>query len=196
MLQHSENINEIAAALSKAQAAIKGAKRESDNPYFKSRYADLASVWESVRKPLTDAGLSVVQSVSTQESGRVCVTTMLVHTSGQWFRDTASGTPKDDGPQALGSLVTYLRRYSLAAVAGVAPEDDDGEAAEGRSKSPAKAVPVEPKGFSAWWATITALSSLPELEAAWSAAKVEHKRYAVEARADEWQLLKEKVGRS
>lgn len=128
----SDQINELGAALAKAQKAIKGAKKDSDNPFFKSKYADLAAVSDACREQLADNGIAVVQTPSATDDGRVSVTTMFVHTSGQWIQDTLTVKPKDDGPQAMGSVITYLRRYSLAAFAGVAPEDDDGEAAEGR----------------------------------------------------------------
>jgi hypothetical protein len=130
-LTHSDTINELAAALAKAQAAIKGATKDSDNPFFKCKYADLASVREACNGPLTSNGLSVAQTLSA-EGDCIVVTTMLMHTSGQWIRDSLALKPKDDGPQAFGSAATYARRYSLAAIAGVAPEDDDAEAAEGR----------------------------------------------------------------
>jgi hypothetical protein len=138
----SPQINELAAALAKAQAAIKGAVKDSANPFFKSKYADLASVWDACRKPLTDNGLSVAQFPKLQD-GLVVLTTMLMHASGQFLSDDLNAEPKDTSPQGIGSTITYLRRYALAAVAGVAPEDDDGEAAEGRTQavqSRAKAV--------------------------------------------------------
>lgn len=149
-MTHSEAINEIACALAKAQKAIKGAKKDSANPFFKSKYADLASVSDACREPLADHGIAVVQPPATLENGEIAVTTMLVHESGQWMRETLSVKPKDDGPQAMGSVITYLRRYSLAAFAGVAPEDDDAEAAEGRKDgkaAPGVVMTVEaPKG--------------------------------------------------
>jgi hypothetical protein len=125
-------INELAAALAKAQASIKGAVKDSANPFFKSKYADLASVWDACRKPLTDNGLSVVQ-FPRLANGMVEVTTMLMHSSGQFLSDDLNAEPKDTSPQGIGSTITYLRRYALAAVAGVAPEEDDGEAAQGRT---------------------------------------------------------------
>lgn len=145
-MTHSEAINEIACALAKAQKAIKGAKKDSANPFFKSRYADLASVSDACREPLADNGIAVVQPPATLENGEVAVTTMLVHSSGQWMRETLSVKPKDDGPQAMGSVITYLRRYSLAAFAGVAPEDDDAEAAEGRKDGKPAGVAMRVEG--------------------------------------------------
>jgi hypothetical protein len=127
----SEQVNEIASALAKAQKSIKGAVKDADNPFFKSKYADLASVREACYQQLADNGIAVVQTPSS-DGARIAVTTRLMHTSGQWVQDTLTLTPKDDGPQAAGSAITYARRYALAAFVGVAPEDDDGERAEGR----------------------------------------------------------------
>jgi hypothetical protein len=133
-MKQTVEINELAAALAKAQASIKGAVKDSANPFFKSKYADLASVWDACRKPLTDNGLSVVQ-FPRLANGMVEVTTMLMHSSGQFLSDDLNAEPKDTSPQGIGSTITYLRRYALAAVAGVAPEEDDGEAAQGRPDS-------------------------------------------------------------
>jgi len=146
ILTHSEQINEIAAALAKAQGAMAPAIKDANNPFFHSKYADLASVWDACRKPLTGNGLSIVQSPSA-EGTTVKLDTILLHTSGQWMRGTASATAKDDGPQAIGSAITYLRRYALQSFAGVAPEDDDGQAAEGKPATPTAAArrPQAPK---------------------------------------------------
>lgn len=127
----SDSIKELAAALAKAQGEIKGAAKDSANPYFKSRYADLASVWDACREPLAKNGLAVSQFPSA-DGPHVTVETVLMHESGEWMSRELTVTAKEDSPQAIGSAVTYARRYSLAAVVGVAPEDDDGEAAEGR----------------------------------------------------------------
>lgn len=129
----SEGINELAAALAKAQGAIRGAAKDTANTFFKSKYADLASVWEACRGPLTENGLSVVQLPSA-EGAKVTVTTMLAHASGQSITGHLTASAKDDSPQAVGSAITYLRRYGLQSMVGVAPEDDDGEAAQGRGQ--------------------------------------------------------------
>lgn len=135
-MQTSEQINELAAALSKAQAKIIGALKDAANPFFKSKYADLSSVWDAVREPLTANGLSVLQTTSTSESGGVVVTTMLMHSSGQWVRDALELLPKDKSPQGMGSAITYGRRYALAAITGCPQIDDDGEASMGRKSGP------------------------------------------------------------
>lgn len=125
----SEQIGELAAALAKAQAVMQGASKDATNPHFKSKYADLASIWDACRKPLSDNGLAVVQLPVESEVGSVGLTTTLLHSSGQWIQSTVSAPLQQNTAQAVGSAITYLRRYSLAAVAGVAPDDDDGSAA-------------------------------------------------------------------
>ena len=130
-MERSEQINDLAEALAAAQGKIEHAVKDSANPFFKSRYADLASVWEAIRRPLSEHGLSVIQCPSA-EGPRVTITTMLVHRSGQWICSALTVTAKEDAPQAVGSAITYARRYALQSVAGVAPDDDDGEEAQGR----------------------------------------------------------------
>jgi len=127
----SEQVNELFAAQSKAQATILGALKDSANPFFKSKYADLASVWDAVRGPLTDNGLCVIQTIGASDTG-VSVSTLLGHSSGQWISDTLTLMPKDSSPQSVGSAITYGRRYGLAAITGCPQIDDDANAASGR----------------------------------------------------------------
>ena len=158
-MERSETINALAAALAAAQGKIENASKDSANPYFRSRYADLASIWDAIRGPLSEHGLAVVQPVRVEGSS-VTVTTLLAHASGQWISSdltmTAQRQMKDgggweklDSPQAIGSCITYARRYALAAMAGVAPEDDDGEGAQGlrqeqqQRQAPAPSAPQE-----------------------------------------------------
>jgi hypothetical protein len=128
---HSDQINEIAAALAKAQGQIEGASKGKVNPAFRSKYADLASVWDAAREPLSSNGLSVVQIPNKTPEG-VELVTMLLHSSGQWISSRYPIKPVKDDPQGMGSAITYGRRYSLMALVGIAPEDDDGNAASGR----------------------------------------------------------------
>jgi hypothetical protein len=137
----SDQIDQLATALAAAQAVIEGADKGNTNPHFKSKYADLASVWDACRKPLTDNGLSVVQALGSNGDSVTC-TTMLLHKSGQYIRSVFEMTPAQKTPQAAGSCATYLRRYSLQAIVGVAPEDDDGN--EASSKGPQKPVVQNP----------------------------------------------------
>ncbi len=124
----SPNIGKLAEALAKAQAEMLPAVKDKKNPFFKSNYADLSSVWDSIRKPLTNNGLSIVQLTKLAESGTV-LSTVLAHSSGEWVRSDYPITAVKNDPQGLGSAVTYARRYALAAMVGVCTEDDDGEAA-------------------------------------------------------------------
>lgn len=137
ILSQSSELGELATALAKAQAQIQGAVKDRTNPAFKSSYADLASVWDACRGPLTSHGLSVTQHPGRLEDGSVTVTTLLLHASGQHLASMVSATPRDQSPASVGSILTYLRRYALSAVAGVAPSDDD----DGQAASVSHAVP-------------------------------------------------------
>lgn len=133
--QCSGALDAFFAALAKAQGEIRNAAKDALNPHFKSRYADLASIAEACRAPLAKNGISVVQ-MPTNGGNAIKVTTLLGHASGQWMSSTISVSQTKLDPQAIGSAITYLRRYSLAAMAGVAPgDDDDGEAAMGRTSN-------------------------------------------------------------
>ncbi len=133
-MQTSENINELATALSKAQGQMGGASKTADNPFFKSKYADLGSVIAAVKEPLAENGLSYVQFPFAYE-GTVGVTTRLMHSSGQFMEANFSiPAPKND-PHTYGSLVTYSRRISLQSVLGIPAEDDDGNAVTQAAKS-------------------------------------------------------------
>lgn len=131
-MMKSEQINELSAALAKAQGEMEGAKKDSTNPHFKSKYADIASVWEACRAALSKHGLSVIQTLDDDDKGPYLLTT-LCHASGQWLSSKCGLILVKNDMQGLGSAITYARRYSLAAICGVAQEDDDGEAAVDRS---------------------------------------------------------------
>jgi hypothetical protein len=151
-MNQSESIAALAAALSKAQASITGALKDSANPFFKSKYADLASCWDACRKPLTDNGLAVIQTIEAGE-GRAVLVTTLCHASGEWIKSYCPILTKDDSPQGQGSGITYARRYALAAIVGLAQIDDDAEAAQGRHKVSA---PQNPELLAKIAATATA----------------------------------------
>jgi len=123
-------IAELAAALCKAQAQMEGAKKDATNPHFKNKYADLAAVWAAIREPLTSNGLSVVQLLRDVQNG-IEVETILLHTSGQQIGSVLAMPASKQDAQGYGSAATYARRYALMALVGVAPEDDDGNAAVG-----------------------------------------------------------------
>lgn len=127
----SETIGELAKALAKAQSEIKGAIKDSENPFFKSKYADLESVWDACREPLTKHGLSVVQSFGFEGAVSFLETTLL-HESGEWISGRQVLMPVKNDPQSFGSASTYNRRYGLAAIVGIIQTDDDAETAQAR----------------------------------------------------------------
>jgi hypothetical protein len=142
-MNKSESIKNLAAALVKAQLAMGSAKKDSNNPFFKSKYADLAEVVSVVKEPLLKNGISFLQIVTADG-----VETTLIHESGEFISGT---TPvvvaKANDPQALGSAITYSRRYGLQAMLGIPAEDDDGEKAMGRTVNRVPATtPVSPGG--------------------------------------------------
>ena len=127
-MERSESINELALALSKAQGEITGAIRDSTNPHFRSKYADLSSVWEAIRAPFSKHGLGIVQGLSSVDGGVSCET-LLTHSSGQWISSSLTIPADKLNAHGYGSAATYARRFGLQAIAGIAPIDDDGNAA-------------------------------------------------------------------
>lgn len=127
----SENITEIAKSLAAAQSELRNTPASAVNPHFKSRYTPLDDILDMAREVLPKHGLSVLQSVS-GASETITVTTMLMHTSGQWLEsDPLTMKAERTTPQGQGSAITYARRYSLSAMLGVATDpDDDGNDAE------------------------------------------------------------------
>lgn len=131
-MQKSDSIKELATALAKAQGQLENASKSSTNPHFKSKYADLAEVINTVRPVFAEHGLSVMQCPSF-EAGVVSVETVVMHSSGEWMASTVSAPVSKQDAQGVGSAITYCRRYSLAAVAGIAQEDDDANSAVGKA---------------------------------------------------------------
>ena len=132
-MKTSESIAALAGALAKAQAEISNPEKNAKNPHFKSDYADLAGVLSVVRPAFSAQGLSVIQMPSTSETGQICLTTRVMHESGEWIEDMINIPVQGNNlAQAVGSVITYLRRYSLAALAGVHQADDDGETNTGK----------------------------------------------------------------
>ncbi len=135
-MAQSEIINELAAALSKAQGEMQAAIKDKINPFFKSSYADLGSVWDAARPVLSKYGLCVMQTTEmTTDGSKIIMVTTLAHTSGQWVKSFLPLNPSKNDSQGVGAAITYLRRYSLSAIVGVVcDDDDDGETAVGRGK--------------------------------------------------------------
>lgn len=135
----------IHEALCKAQSQMKAAKKDKKNPYFNSSYSDLASVFDAIREPFAENGLAVTQTVEILESGHQALCTALLHVSGDRI-ESKMLLPHEQNPQKLGSLMTYYRRYSLMAIAGLPAEDDDGnEAAKTQYKKADTLTPVMAK---------------------------------------------------
>ena len=165
----SENIDALMGALAKAQGDISAAAKDSSNPFYNAKYADLNSVWNACRDSLSKNGLAVIQTMNQNDDGAFVLTTTLGHSSGQWIKsylpikydESATeidkyGKEKKANPlQKLGSCLTYLRRYALAAIVGVAPDEDDdgnsgGDVYKNQNRpqyntSPAQAPVAKPK---------------------------------------------------
>lgn len=135
----SDECNEIATALAKAQGAMKNAEMNKTNPHYRSRYADLASVIDAVRTPLASNGIGYTQTMVLDPRSGLLLVTTLMHTSGQWIA-TEYPLPQNAKPQEFGSVLTYARRYSLSCITGNASdEDDDANAGNAAARKP---IPV------------------------------------------------------
>ena len=128
-MNQSESIANLAIALSIVQGKLTHAIKDSNNPFFKSKYADLESVWDSCRSLLSENGLAVMQFPGEYYDGTMHLTTILTHKSGEWIGQDMSVPVTKPDAQGAGSALTYMRRYALAAVVGVVQADDDGNAA-------------------------------------------------------------------
>ncbi len=150
-MQKSDSIKELATALAKAQGQLENASKASVNPHFKSKYADLAEVINTIRPVFAEHGLSVMQCPSF-DAGIVSVETVLMHSSGEFIASTVSAPVSKQDAQGVGSAITYCRRYALAAVAGIAQEDDDANGAVGKApqkQAIAKKQPLNAERFAA-----------------------------------------------
>lgn len=151
-MKTSESIKAIAPALLKAQKEMEGAKKDSNNPFFKSKYSDFNAVLEACKGPLNDNEISILQPhrVDVLPNGTfMVVETILLHSSGEFISgETKVEVAKANDPQALGSAQSYAKRYGLQSIVALPSEDDDGETANGRGKAqsavPAKPAPAQP----------------------------------------------------
>lgn len=177
-MNKSENISELAKALSKAQAEMSGAKKSSNNPFFKSKYADLKEVIECVKEPFADNGLSFVQFPISND-GFAGVETVIMHSSGEWISNEYMLKVAKNDPQGIGSAITYARRYALQAACGVPSEDDDAESAMGRSTKQKKAPESKPEPKQTKTEAIELLAGADDfskLVGAWNKVSKENKK--------------------
>lgn len=143
-MRQSESIKNFADAMSKAQGTMRNAARDSVNPHFKSRYADLASVIDAIREPATSNGLSWSQGLGGDGKILVC-TTRIMHSSGEWIESDLTIIPTKPDSQGIGSASTYAKRYSLSSMFGISSEDDDdGNGASRTASAPQREVPAAP----------------------------------------------------
>lgn len=129
------DLDELAKALAKAQGEMSNAPKDATNPHFKAGYATLASLWDAIRIPLSSNGLCITQTF-VFENEMLLLVTSLIHSSGQYIVSKYPIIPIKTDPQGYGSAVTYARRYALAAMVGIAPEDDDGHEASKHIEPP------------------------------------------------------------
>lgn len=139
-MEKSETIGKLTLALSKVQSQLRPAKENSKNPFFKSSYADLGAVWDSVRKLLAENELAIIQ-MPTDVGG---VTTILSHSSGEYLASTCYIPAKEDA-HGVGSAISYARRYALASFVGVVTGDDDGNGAVKGTPNVSKKSASKPK---------------------------------------------------
>jgi hypothetical protein len=166
-MEMSGSITELSAALAAAQTELNNPAFDSKNPHFKSSYASLASVRNTVVPVLAKHGLSVIQDVSAVENGVVCVQ-MLLHKSGQWIRTAGLKVPFDKAnAHGYGSATTYARRFSLMALVCVVGDDDDDGNAVSMQQIQRTEKKVEPD--LAWIAKIDEASTLDALASVWTA---------------------------
>lgn len=140
-MKTSESIKTLSAALNRAQKKIGAAVKGSNNPFFKSRYADLGAVMEACKEHLNSEGIAVLQPVLSDETGDY-VETVLLHESGEFISSRMRLLPSKN-MQELGSNTSYARRYGLQSLVFIPAEDDDGEAAVGRGKSTSNVTPIK-----------------------------------------------------
>ena len=137
----SLTIGKLASALAKAQGQIRAAIKDSENPFFQSRYSALSAVWDSCREPLSKNGIAIIQRTNATDGNIISLSTILAHESGEWICGTLNMKPVKSDPQGLGSCLTYARRYSLASMVGIcSEEDDDGNKATGK---PAESIKLQ-----------------------------------------------------
>lgn len=146
-MNKSESIVEISKAMAKFQSEVKQPFKDANNPFFKSKYVPLESVVESITSIAPQHGISFVQWASNDDTGRVGVSTMIMHTSGEYIEfDPVYMNADKNTAQGAGALISYLKRYSLSAVFGItSDQDDDGNHASGNTNKPKQQPKAKPE---------------------------------------------------
>lgn len=149
-MKHSDSLENLATALASAQAEMKAAPMNSTNPFLKNKFADLGAVIETARPILTKHGLALTQFPTSDERGRVGIENILIHKSGEWMSESIYMDVSDEkgksAAQVTGSILTYFRRYSWAAIAGMySDEDTDGNHPERAKQEQAEEVTNKPR---------------------------------------------------
>jgi hypothetical protein len=170
-MKTSESLGKIAPALLQAQREIRFAAKDAKNPHFKNTYADLPAVIDAVKGPLNDAGIIFIQTPAPSDDGKLHLTTRLIHESGEWIESTAVTPLQKADPQGVGSAITYMRRYSLAAITGLYQDDDDGNAASGVGQQQQRAQAMKPADIKRHIAAIKGAKTGEALKAAFTAAR-------------------------
>jgi len=170
-MRSSESLGKISPALVAAINAIEGVKKGADNPFFKSKYANLESVIEAAHGALSANGLAVMQGPGPMDGNCITLTTRLIHESGEWVETDFSLPAGKMDPQAAGSAITYARRYSLMAMLNMPAVDDDGEASMPRTTKPGEpknpTVNVHQEGPDWWKAEGPGMSSSAAKKEGW-----------------------------
>lgn len=195
-MKTSDQVNEIAAALAKAQGAMKNAALNKVNPHYRSKYADLAGIRDAVVPLLTANGIATVQALDqVLDTQQTVVRTRLIHSSGQWI-ESICPIPAVPDMQKMGSAITYARRYSLSAICGIsADEDDDANAAVQPQQAKPVAVAKAPDGFDDWLADLeaTADEGTAALEAAWKKSQPFMRKYLMDTNGAKWDAIKKRA---
>ena len=203
-MNRSENINELVAALAKAQAAMSAVGKgntvriKSDKGEYSYKYADLGAIMDMLRAPLSANGLAIVQAPDVTSAG-VDVETFLAHTSGQWLSCVVVMAVASRDPKAIGCAITYGRRYGLALVGAVTDEDDDADEAEkkpaqGKAQTkPAPAAPPQAPSNGTHPAPVVAQVNVPQREN--KAAAIRTPKFGAAAKAMHDKLLSAGIGK-
>jgi hypothetical protein len=196
--RRSSSFARFAGALAKAQREMSGASKDSLNPHYKNKYADLAAVWDACREPLGKHGIAVIQPPCAS-GPNVTVTTMLCHESGEYIESDLTMTAQQNTPQGIGSCITYARRYALQSMVGIAPEDDDGNAASQTPNSRPQAAqrPSVPEGFTDWLTDLeaTADEGTAALEKAWKGSQPYLRKHLTDTNTAKWEAMKAKAAK-